>query len=240
MERTPISQTIKKIGIKVKICGWVDSKRDHGKLVFLDIRDRTGTLQVVADTSFSSLRPEDVVEVEGEISKRPEKLVNKNLATGEIELQAKSFKLLAKAADLPFETKTDGRLLGEELRLKYRYLDLRRPRMVKNMELRHQMIKFIRDWLGEKGFLESVKVFKPEKTSVKRLHIELAVEENVFTLTEARRVSRPGRRIYRGADEIGTYKRGFGVMVVSTSKGIMSSAEARKKKIGGEIICEVY
>ncbi|KKS06252.1 MAG: 30S ribosomal protein S8 [candidate division WWE3 bacterium GW2011_GWF1_42_51] len=94
--------------------------------------------------------------------------------------------------------------------------------------------------LREKGFLESVKVFKPEKTSVKRLHIELAVEENVFTLTEARRVSRPGRRIYRGADEIGTYKRGFGVMVVSTSKGIMSSAEARKKKIGGEIICEVY
>src|SRR3972149_3998618 len=94
--------------------------------------------------------------------------------------------------------------------------------------------------LREKGFLESVKVFKPEKTSVKRLHIELAVEENVFTLTEARRVSRPGRRIYRGADEIGTYKRGFGVMVVSTSKGIMSSGEARKKKIGGEILCEVY
>lgn len=94
--------------------------------------------------------------------------------------------------------------------------------------------------LREKGFLESVKVFKPEKTSVKRIHIELASEGNLFTLTEARRVSRPGRRIYRGADEIGTYKRGFGVMVVSTSKGIMSSAEARKKKIGGEIICEVY
>ena len=94
--------------------------------------------------------------------------------------------------------------------------------------------------LRDKGFLESVKVFKPEKTSVKRIHIELAAEDNVFTLTEARRVSRPGRRIYKGADEIGTYKRGFGVMVVSTSKGIMSSAEARKKKIGGEIICEVY
>ena len=94
--------------------------------------------------------------------------------------------------------------------------------------------------LKEKGFLESVKVFKPEKTTVKRLHIELAKEGNIFTLTEARRVSKPGRRIYKGADEIGTFKRGFGVMVVSTSKGIMSSAEARKKKIGGEIICEVY
>ncbi|AHB40020.1 30S ribosomal protein S8 [candidate division WWE3 bacterium RAAC2_WWE3_1] len=94
--------------------------------------------------------------------------------------------------------------------------------------------------LREKGFLESVKVFKPEKTSVKRIHIELAKADGIFTLTETRRVSKPGRRIYRGADEIGTFKRGFGVMVVSTSKGIMSSGEARKKKIGGEILCEVY
>ncbi|HBY09659.1 30S ribosomal protein S8 [candidate division WWE3 bacterium RIFOXYC2_FULL_42_13] len=94
--------------------------------------------------------------------------------------------------------------------------------------------------LKEKGFLESVKLFKPEKTSVKRIHIELAKADGIFTLTETRRVSKPGRRIYKGADEIGTFKRGFGVMVVSTSKGIMSSAEARKKKIGGEIICEVY
>lgn len=94
--------------------------------------------------------------------------------------------------------------------------------------------------LREKGFLESVRVFKPEKTSVKRIHIELAKADGIFTLTETRRVSKPGRRIYRGADEIGTFKRGFGVMVVSTSKGIMSSGEARKKKIGGEILCEVY
>ncbi len=94
--------------------------------------------------------------------------------------------------------------------------------------------------LRGKGFLESVKVFKPEKTSVKRIHIELAKADGIFTLTETRRVSKPGRRIYRGADEIGTFKRGFGVMVVSTSKGIMSSGEARKKKIGGEILCEVY
>ena len=94
--------------------------------------------------------------------------------------------------------------------------------------------------LKEKGFLESVKLFKPEKTSVKRIHIEVAEADGIFTLTETRRVSKPGRRIYKGADEIGTFKRGFGVMVVSTSKGIMSSAEARKKKIGGEIICEVY
>lgn len=94
--------------------------------------------------------------------------------------------------------------------------------------------------LREKGFLESVRVFKPEKTSVKRIHIELAKADGIFALTETRRVSKPGRRIYRGADEIGTFKRGFGVMVVSTSKGIMSSGEARKKKIGGEILCEVY
>lgn len=94
--------------------------------------------------------------------------------------------------------------------------------------------------LREKGFLESVKVFKPEKTSVKRLHIELAKENGVFNLTETRRVSKPGRRIYKGSDEMGSFKRGFGVMVVSTSKGIMDSSEARKKKLGGEVVCEVY
>jgi small subunit ribosomal protein S8 len=94
--------------------------------------------------------------------------------------------------------------------------------------------------LKEKGFLESVKIFKPEKTSVKRLHIDLMKENGVFSLTEAKRVSKSGRRIYKGANELGRYKRGFGVMVVTTSKGIMDSVEARKKKLGGEVICEVF
>lgn len=94
--------------------------------------------------------------------------------------------------------------------------------------------------LKEKGFLEIVKVFKPEKSSVKRLHLELAKQGGVFALTEAKRVSKPGRRIYKGSDQIGVYKRGFGVMIMSTPKGIMSSEEARKKKVGGEVICKVF
>ncbi len=94
--------------------------------------------------------------------------------------------------------------------------------------------------LKTKGFLSEVKLFKPEKTNVKMLHLELALEDGVAKFTEAHRVSKPGRRIYRGKDELKNIRGVFGVVIVSTSKGIMDSASAKKKNLGGEVICEVF
>jgi len=147
-------ETIGEIGKKVKLCGWVNSRRDHGKLVFIDLRDRSGIIQLVGDEKLGDLRTADVVEVGGLVKERPQNLVNPKIATGKIEIEVEKVKILAKAKELPFNTQSDGREINEELRLKYRYLDLRRPRMVKNLELRHRMIKFIRDWLDERGFIE--------------------------------------------------------------------------------------
>ncbi|MGB9706576.1 MAG: aspartate--tRNA ligase [Microgenomates group bacterium] len=154
MERTLAIETVKKIGKKVRLCGWVNARRDHGKLVFVDLRDRSGIIQLVGDEKLGDLRTADVVEVEGSVRKRPENLVNPKLATGEIEIEVEKIKILAKSKELPFDTQGEGREINEELRLQYRYLDLRRPRMVKNLELRHQVIKFIRDWLDKRGFIE--------------------------------------------------------------------------------------
>lgn len=154
MERTLISETVKKIGSEVCLRGWVDSKRDHGKVVFLDLRDRSGIVQVVGERSLGEFRPEDVIEILGEVKQRPEKLVNPKLKTGAIEIQAREIKVFSRSADLPFDIHSDGLEINEEIRLKYRYLDLRRPRMVKNLDLRFRMTKFIRDWLAEKGFIE--------------------------------------------------------------------------------------
>ncbi|MFH1840936.1 MAG: aspartate--tRNA ligase [Candidatus Shapirobacteria bacterium] len=154
MERTLVRESIQKVGQKVRLCGWVNTRRDHGKLVFLDVRDRSGLVQVVGDQKLGELRVEDVVEIFGVVAARPEKLVNPHLATGKVEIQAEEVKILAKSADLPFEVETDGCKIGEETRLKYRYLDLRRPRMARNLRLRHQVIKFIRDYLDERDFVE--------------------------------------------------------------------------------------
>jgi aspartyl-tRNA synthetase len=154
MERTLIKEAPKKIGQKVLLKGWVDRRRDHGQLVFVDLKDRSGTVQIVGEEKLSQLRISDVVEIEGLVKKRPPDLVNPKIETGKIEIKAKKIKVLAKSEDLPFDIRGDGYQIGEETRLKYRYLDLRRPRMVRNLELRHQMIKFIRDWLDEKGFVE--------------------------------------------------------------------------------------
>jgi aspartyl-tRNA synthetase len=154
MERTLAKDTIKKVGKKIRLCGWVDRRRDHGELVFIDLKDRSGVVQVVGEKELGELRISDVVEVEGKIRKRPKELVNPKLPTGEVEVEVEKIRLLARSKDLPFDIHSDGHDLNEELRLKYRYLDLRRPRLVKNMELRHQTIKFIRDWLDNRGFIE--------------------------------------------------------------------------------------
>ena len=154
MERTLVLETTKKIGKKVRLDGWVDRRRDHGKLVFIDLKDRSGIVQIIGKEELGKLRISDVIEIKGKVRKRPKGMVNLKLAAGKLEIEVEKVKILAKAEDLPFDIRSDGYQIGEENRLQYRYLDLRRPRLVKNLELRHRVIKFIRDWLDSCGFIE--------------------------------------------------------------------------------------
>ncbi|MBW7960266.1 aspartate--tRNA ligase [Patescibacteria group bacterium] len=154
MKKIPISETINKIGQEVELFGWVDSKRDHKKIVFLDLRDRTGIVQVVGDEKFKEISTEDVVKIKGVVKERPEKLKNNKIPTGGIEIEAKEFEILNKTNPLPLPVNTDGYEIDEEVRLKYRYLDLRRPRMYKNLALRSKFIDLIRQYLFKKDFLE--------------------------------------------------------------------------------------
>lgn len=154
MERASTSESIKKLGKKIRLCGWVATRRDHGKLVFIDLRDRSGIVQIVGGKELGNLRPEDVVEIIGKVRKRPKEMVNPKIPTGTVEIEVEKIKILAKSLDLPFPINTEGLEIDEELRFKYRYLDLRRPRMVKSLKLRHQIIKFIRDWLDKNDFIE--------------------------------------------------------------------------------------
>lgn len=153
------------IGKTVTINGWVDRRRDHGGVIFLDLRDRSGIVQIVSDPQrtpdsyeiANSLRNEYVVEIVGRVTLRPSESLNPRIPTGEVEIYADSIKLLnAVRKQLPFQVSSaDVDPVREELRLKYRYLDLRRERMAKNLQLRHQVIKSIRRFLeDEQGFIE--------------------------------------------------------------------------------------
>jgi len=154
MPRTLALETIKKIGQKIRLCGWVDRRRDHGQLIFIDLRDVTGIVQVVGGKEMKGLSSEDVVEIEGKVVTRSKQTINPKILTGKVEIKAEKIKILAKTKELPIPIKSSGDEINEELRLKYRYLDLRRPRLVKNLKLRHQVIKFIRDFLDDRGFIE--------------------------------------------------------------------------------------
>ncbi|MEM8827821.1 MAG: aspartate--tRNA ligase [Cyanobacteria bacterium P01_G01_bin.19] len=149
----------------VTIYGWVDRRRDHGGVIFIDLRDRTGTVQIVSDpqrtpqsyADAESLRSEYVVKAVGKISKRPPESLNDKLPTGQVEIYAESIEVLnAVNKQLPFQVSTaDTENVGEKLRLKHRYLDLRRDRMAKNLQLRHQVVKAIRRFLEDReGFIE--------------------------------------------------------------------------------------
>lgn len=148
-------------GQTVQLSGWVHRRRDHGDLIFIDLRDRYGLTQIVFDPSFNpqahevanTARPEYVLHVSGMVSVRPEGLVNSELATGEIELSVSEAKILNKAKTPPFEIDQD-KDVTEDLRLKYRYLDLRKERMKKNIIFRHRFIKRLRDLMDERGFVE--------------------------------------------------------------------------------------
>ena len=149
------------IGSEVTLAGWVDRRRDHGGLIFIDLRDREGIVQVVFNPEVSEechrvasdLRSEYVVRVKGRVTPRPKGTENPNLATGEIEVIAESSELLNPSKTPPFYINEEAEV-EESLRLKYRYLDLRRPRMKENLLLRHRVVKFIRDFLDGKGFIE--------------------------------------------------------------------------------------
>ncbi len=153
MERTLATETIKKIDEKVKLFGWVNSIRDHGKVTFVDLRDRSGIVQCVGD-KLPKLSAESVIEVTGKVAKRPEKLVNPELETGEVEVKVEKIEVLSAAKEIPIPLDTEGHKIEEVTRLKYRYLDLRRPRMAKNMRLRSKAVSFIRNFLLEKDFVE--------------------------------------------------------------------------------------
>lgn len=149
------------IGQQVTLAGWVNRRRDHGGLVFLDIRDRYGITQVIADPEHSpeahrlasELRSEYVVQVSGKVVPRLEGTENPNLSTGDIEIAADLIVILNPSRTTPFPI-SDNIQVDESLRLKYRYLDLRRPSMRDNIVLRHRVVKVMRDYLDERGFLE--------------------------------------------------------------------------------------
>lgn len=154
MHRTLVQATPALIGQKVLLQGWVNTKRDHGKITFIDLRDRSGLVQVVGDKDLRALKSEDVVEITGLIKNRPENLVNPRLATGTIEIAAISVSVLNPATELPIPIDTEGYDIEETIRNKYRYLDLRRPRMARNIRIRSQVAQFMRQWLAEKDFVE--------------------------------------------------------------------------------------
>lgn len=162
MKRTMITETTKKVGEKVTVAGWVHARRDHGKLIFIDLRDRSGLLQVVfwggGDAELfakaDKLRSEFVIEVTGTVQKRNEGQVNPDLATGTVELGAESLEILAESETPPIEIAEVQAEAGEEVRLKYRYLDLRRERMQRNIRLRSQFIQKCRDYLFSQDFVE--------------------------------------------------------------------------------------
>ncbi len=151
----------KHIGTKVTLAGWVDRRRDHGGLIFIDLRDSEGLVQVVfnPETSkqchqvASDMRSEYVVKVGGKVASRPSGTENPKLATGEIEVIAQDVEILNPSKTPPFYINEDTEV-EESLRLRYRYLDLRRTRMRENLILRHKVVKFIRDFLDAKGFME--------------------------------------------------------------------------------------
>ncbi len=155
--RTVIGDIIEKEGQQIELCGWVHARRDHGKLVFIDLRDRSGLVQVVFGpevVNASELRLEYVIKVEGEIKKRPLNMVNDKMPTGAYEISAQSLTILNRTDEMPLPVDTDGRDINEETRLRYRYLDIRRERMKDNLIARHKVIKFIRDFLSDRDFIE--------------------------------------------------------------------------------------
>lgn len=161
MERVFVKETPGQEGENARVAGWVHSRRDHGKIIFIDLRDRSGILQIVFTPQSSdiykiadSLRSEWVVAVEGKIGRRPKGMENPAIPTGLIEMAAEKLEVLSRAETPPFLPDTDGYEISEEIRLKNRYLDLRRPRLYKNLEARHKIVRRIVEFLDAENFIQ--------------------------------------------------------------------------------------
>lgn len=161
--RTLSIETPNKLGQEVVLKGWVDARRNMGKIVFLDLRDFKGKVQIVGVPSeldersqeeLKRIRPEWVLEVRGLVNERGAKQKNPEMPTGTVEILAKEIKVFNEAKTPPFEVDKDTKIITEELRLKYRYLDLRSERMQRNLIRRDKIISFFRDWLHQKDFVE--------------------------------------------------------------------------------------
>lgn len=154
MQRTPIAETITKVGQTVTVKGWVATRRDHGKIIFIDLRDRTGIVQVICKETAKDLRSEYVISITGEVKTRPEKLVNKNLPTGSIEIEAREIEIISPSAELPFDMGKE--VLDVELPtlLDYRALTLRHPRVGAIFKVQEVVIDAFRRALKAKDFME--------------------------------------------------------------------------------------
>lgn len=161
MERTLIREAGQHVGEEIRLQGWIHIRRDHGKLIFLDLRDHSGKIQMVvlpnhpeAKAVAETLRTEWVVDITGIVNARPEKLINTEQPNGAIEIEVLSVTVLNEATTPAFDLSSDGKEINEEIRLKYRYLDLRRERMQDNIRKRHQVMHFVRGFYTQEGFVE--------------------------------------------------------------------------------------
>jgi aspartyl-tRNA synthetase len=162
MQRTLLKNISGETGKEVLIKGFINVRRDHGKIIFLDMRDRFGMVQVVVVPSVApdaykvaqEVRSEYVLEIKGEVNKRSEGTINNDIPNGDVEILAKEISILSRAENPPFDVTSDGREIGEDIRLRYRYLDLRRPRMHENIRLRSDFMQALRVALFSKDFTE--------------------------------------------------------------------------------------
>jgi len=160
LARTMIAKTPELAGKTVRLCGWVQIVRAHGKLIFFDLRDRSGIIQAVITPKApffdlaKEVRTEWVVKLVGQVKARPENMKNDKIITGGVEIAVEELQILSKAKTLPISIDGDGYEIGEDNRLKYRYLDLRRQRLQKNLVARHKVNNFLRQFLSQKDFVE--------------------------------------------------------------------------------------
>ena len=159
--RILVKEILNKESQEVELAGFVNARRDHGKIIFIDLKDRSGIAQVVFTPQIGdfyklaeNLRQGWVIKIRGLVKLRPKGMENPELLTGKYEIEAKSLEIVSRAEALPIEVDTDGYGINEEIRMKYRYLDLRRNRLTRNLKARAKVFKFIRDFLIEKDFIE--------------------------------------------------------------------------------------